>query len=134
MQPTLLVIQALHILSGVFWAGSTFALARSRATSADELFRPQMGAAVVAVVTGGGLWHLLHPSGFGTQELVLALGALAAVLAVGVQGAMCGPDLRQLATASAASTRLMGKVTLGHRIAAGLLALTVICMATARYA
>jgi hypothetical protein len=134
MQTTLLVIQALHILSGVFWAGSTFALARSRAASADELFRPQMGAAVVAVITGGGLWHLLHPSGFGAQEQVLALGALAAVLAAGVQGALCGPALRQLAKASGTSMRLQGQVTLGQSIAAGLLALTVICMATARYA
>src|SRR5215469_6044972 len=62
MQITLLVTLVLHILSGVFWAGSTFALARTRAGGADQLFRPQMGAALVAVITGGLLWHLLHPS------------------------------------------------------------------------
>ena len=53
MQIILLLIWVLHILSGVFWAGSTFALARTGATTADQLFRPQMGAAVVAVITGG---------------------------------------------------------------------------------
>ena len=130
----LLVTQTLHILSGVFWAGSTFALARSRAASADELFRPQMGAAVVAVITGGGLMYLLHPSAFGAEERILVLGALSAVLAAGVQGALCGPALRQLTTAAGMNTQLHGRVTFGHRIAAGLLALTVICMATARYA
>jgi hypothetical protein len=87
MQITLLVTSVLHILSGVFWAGSTFALARTGAATADRLFRPQMGAAVVVVITGGVLWHLLHPSGFSTMEQVLALGALGAVLAASVQGA-----------------------------------------------
>ena len=72
MQITLLVTLVLHILSGVFWAGSTFALARTGAMTADQLFRPQMGAAVVAVITGGVLWHLLHPSGFGTMEQIIA--------------------------------------------------------------
>jgi hypothetical protein len=133
MQITLLVTQALHILAGVFWAGSTFALARTPAASAAELFRPQMGAAVVVVVTGGVLWQLLHASGAGTQERVLGLGALAAVLAAGVQGVLCGPALRKLATAGGTDKRARGKLVLGHRIAAALLALTVICMATARY-
>jgi hypothetical protein len=134
MEITLLVTVVLHILSGVFWAGSTFALARTGAATADQLFRPQMGAAIVAVITGGVLWHLLHPSGFGTTEQVLALGAFGAVLAVGAQGALCGPALRQLARAGGKDTRLQAQVALGHRIAAGLLALTVICMAAARYA
>jgi hypothetical protein len=134
MQMTLLVTLVLHILSGVFWAGSTFALARTGAISADQLFRPQIGAAVVAVITGGVLWHLLHPSGFGIMEQVLALGAVAAVLAAGAQGALCGPALRQLARVGGTDARLQAQVALGHRIAAALLALNVICMAAARYA
>jgi hypothetical protein len=68
VQITLLVTFVLHVASGVFWAGSTFALARTGAASADKLFRPQMGAAAAVVITGGALWHLLHPSGFGSQE------------------------------------------------------------------
>src|SRR5215470_1466531 len=116
MQITLLVTLVLHILTGVFWAGSTFALARTGAVSAAQLFRPQMGAAVVVVITGGVLWHLLHPSVFGIQEQVLALGALAAVLAAGVQGALCGPALRQLARGDGENTRSQARVALGHRI------------------
>ena len=134
MEITLLLTLVLHILSGVFWAGSSFALARTGATTAGQLFRPQMGAAVVAVITGGVLWYLLHPSGFSTMEQALALGALGAVLAASVQGALCGRALRQLARTSEKVTQSKGQVVLGHRIAAALLALTVICMAAARYA
>jgi hypothetical protein len=134
MQTLLLVTSVLHVLSGVFWAGSTFALARTGAASAAQLFRPQMGAATVAVITGGVLWHLLHPSGFGTTEQVLALGALGAVLAAGAQGALCGRALRQLARNDGTDTQSKAQMALGHRIAAALLALTVICMAAARYA
>jgi hypothetical protein len=134
MQTTLLVTQVIHVFSGVFWAGSTLALARSRAADAAELFRPQMGAATVAVISGGVLWYLLHSQGSGIQERILGLGAVAAVLAAGVQGALCGAALRRLATPGGTDKQAQGRVMLGHRIAAGLLALTVICMAAARYA
>ena len=133
MQVTLLGTLVLHVLSGVFWAGSTFALARTGGASAHQMLRPQMGAAVVALITGGLLWHLLHPSGFGIQEHVLALGALGAVLAASAQGALCGPALRQLAREGEKDARFQGRVALGQQIAAGLLALTVVCMAAARY-
>ena len=53
MRITLIVALVLHVLSGVFWAGTTFALARMRGNQADLFFRPQMGAAAIAVVTGG---------------------------------------------------------------------------------
>ena len=127
MSITLLLTFMLHVASGVFWAGSTFALAETGAASADKLFRPQMGAAVVAVITGSALWLLLH-----LQEPILALGALAALLAAGAQGALCGPPLRQLARADGNDVG-QARVARGHRIAAGLLALTVLCMAAGRY-
>ena|SRR5262245_2986016 len=60
MQITLVVTLVLHVLSGVFWAGTTFASARTGGNQADLFFRPQMGAAAIAVVTGGILWFLLH--------------------------------------------------------------------------
>jgi hypothetical protein len=134
MKITLLLTLALHLLSGVFWAGSTFAMARTAAASADRLFGPQIGAAAIAIITGGYLGHLLHSSNFGTQEQLLAAGALCAILAVSAQAALCGPALRQLKTASGIGEELQARVALGQRVAAGLLALTVICMAAARYA
>ena len=132
MQITLLLTLTLHLLAGVFWAGSTFTLARTAAASADRLFWPQIVAAAGAIVTGGYLWYLLHSS-FGAQEQVLALGALCAVLAVGAQAVLCGPALQQLKRAEQKSGQLQARMTLGQRVAAGLLALTVICMAVARY-
>jgi hypothetical protein len=93
-----------------------------------------MGAAVVVLITGGVLWHLLHPSGFSTMEQVLALGAVGAVLAAGAQAALCGRALRQLARNGEKDRRSKVQVAIGHRIAAALLALTVICMAAARCA
>ena len=48
MQVTLILTLVLHVLSGVFWAGTTFALARTGGNDAKQLFGPQMGAATVA--------------------------------------------------------------------------------------
>ena len=75
-----------------------------------------MGAATVTVLAGGGLWGMLHRGPAGPMEHTLALGALCAIAAAGVQGA----------------TRKKNPIK-GQRIAAGLLAITVISMAIARY-
>jgi hypothetical protein len=96
MQTTLIIILTLHVLSGVFWAGTTFALARTGGSQAALFFRPQMAAAAVATATGGLLWILLHHGPLGTPGHLLAIGALGA--------------------------------------ASALLAITVTCMAAARYA
>jgi hypothetical protein len=116
MQILLIILVGLHLLAGVFWAGSTFAVVRSGGAGADALFRPQMGAAVITVLAGMGLWGILHRGGMGPMEHTLALGALCAIAAAGVQGA----------------TRRKNPLK-GQRIAAGLLAITVICMAIARF-
>jgi hypothetical protein len=135
MQVTLIVTLVLHVLSGVFWAGTTFALARTGGNRADQLFRPQMGAATIVVATGALLWFLLHRGTLGTPGHILAFGALCAVVAAGVQGMMGGSALRKLSVAGESEvTRLRHRVATGQRIAAGFLAITVTCMAAARYA
>ncbi|HUZ62536.1 MAG TPA: hypothetical protein VMU82_02375 [Acetobacteraceae bacterium] len=134
MQTVLIVTVALHVLAGVFWAGSTFVLARSGGEGAEALAYPQMGAAAVVVVAGLVLWGLLHAGGFGPQEQVLALGAVCAVAAAGVQGSISLPAVRRLRMANGpAAACLRGRIALGQRLAAGLLAITVIAMATSRY-
>jgi hypothetical protein len=134
MHITLIVTLVLHVLSGVFWAGTTFALAGTGAHDVDRLFRPQQGAAALAVVTGGLLWFLLHRGPLGMAEQILAVGVLCALAAGAVQGALSGPALRKLASASDADTaRLRGRLATAQRVAAGLLILTVVCMAAARY-
>ena len=134
MQATLIIAVVLHVLSGVFWAGSTFALARTGGNQAERFFRPQMGAAAVAIVTGGVLGFLLHRGTPGIQEHLLAIGALSALLAAGVQGSGARA-VRELSAAGAGDAlRTNSRVAIGQRIAAALLAVTVICMAAARYA
>jgi hypothetical protein len=131
MQSILMLTVGLHVLSGIFWAGSTFVLARIGGAGAQQLARPQMGAAGVAVVTGGILWSLVHAHSFEPQEQILALGALCAIIAAGLQGASA-MRLR-LVQANAAQAAWLGSVTLPHRVAAALLAVTAVCMASARY-
>src|SRR5436309_14692842 len=88
MQILLIILIGLHVMAGVFWAGTTFVIVRSGGASADALFRPQMGAATLAVLAGVGLWGILHRGPPGPMEHTLALGALCAVAAAGFQGAM----------------------------------------------
>jgi hypothetical protein len=135
MRATLIVTLVLHILSGVFWAGTTFALARTGANQTDQFFRPQMGAAVIVVATGGLLWYLVHPGNFGTTEQILAVGVFCAFVAAGVQGMSGGSALRKLSTADESeASRLRHRVATGQRVAAAFLMITVTCMAVARYA
>jgi len=130
MRITLIVALVLHVLSGVFWAGTTFALARTAGNQADLFFR----AAAIAVVTGGVLWFYLHHGPLGTPGHLLAIGALCAFLALGVQGMMAASTLRKLpALAESEGSRLRHRVVTGQRIAAALLIITVTCMAAARY-
>ena len=74
-----------------------------------------MGAAVLTALAGVGLWGILHKGAYGPFEDTLAVGALCAITAAGVQGA------------------LRKSPALSQRIAAGLLAVTVFCMMTGRY-
>ncbi len=60
MQIALIIALSLHILSSVFWAGTSFTLARTGGVGGELLFRPQMGAATIAVLSGGYLGHLAH--------------------------------------------------------------------------
>jgi len=135
MQMTLIVALVLHVLSGVFWAGTTFALARTGGNQVDLFFRPQMGAAAIAVVTGGVLWFYLRHGPLGTPGHLLAIGALCAFLAFCVQGMMGASALRKLsALGETEGWRLRHRVASSQRVAAALLAVTVTCMAAARYA
>src|SRR5439155_24220086 len=85
MQTALVIALSLHVLSSVFWAGSSFALARIGGVGGEQLVFPQLGAAMIAILTGGYLGHLVHSGSFGTTEQVLAVGAAWALIADGVQ-------------------------------------------------
>jgi hypothetical protein len=134
MQIALIIALSLHILSSVFWAGTSFALARTGGVGGEQLFRPQLGAAVIAVLTGGYLGHLVHAGAFGTAEKILAVGALAALVAAGVQGAIGGPAIRGLRSGTDDEAGARSRIATAQRIAAALLAVTAVCMGAARYA
>jgi hypothetical protein len=71
----------------------------------------------------------------GTPGELLAIGALCAFLAGGVQGAVGAPAVRKLsALGEAEGSLLRHRVATSQRIAAALLMITVTCMAAARYA
>lgn len=53
MQTALVIALSLHVLSSVFWAGSSFALARTGGAGGEQLVFPQLGAATIAILTGG---------------------------------------------------------------------------------
>jgi len=134
MQIALIIALSLHVLSSVFWAGSSFVLARTGGAGGEQLFRPQMGAAVVAILTGGYLGHLAHSGSFGTPEKILAAGALAALIAVAVQGATGGRAIAGLRSGKADEPGARSRLATAQRIAAVLLAVTAVCMGAARYA
>lgn len=131
MQAELIAAAAVHVLFAVFWAGSTFAVARTGGAMAGQLFGPQIGAATIAVFSGAYLWKLTHAGPFGRAEQLLALGAVCAVLAIGVQVALVGPHIR--AVRADADNPGRARVAIAYRISAGLLGITILTMATARF-
>jgi len=134
MQIPLIIILSLHVLSSVFWAGSSFTLARTGGAGGEQLFGPQMGAAVVTMLTGAYLGHAVHAGMFGPAEQILTVGALAALLAVAVQGAIGGRAIRSLRNGKSDAADARSRIAAAQRIAAVLLAVTALCMGAARYA
>lgn len=133
MQYVYIFVLGLHVMAGVFWAGTAITLARDPEIRAERFIQPQMGAAGVVFLTGALLWYFFHGAYFGSMEKVLALGIVTAFAAAGVLSAMVRPATRQLAGADATTqTLLRARMARGERIAAWLLVVTVLCMATAR--
>lgn len=131
MHIAILLAISIHVLAAVFWAGSTFAVARVGASLLSRLFLPQVGSAIVAVVSGGYLWHVLHGRALGTGEQVLIVGAACGLLALAIQIGVTARDF--LRNKTRATQQLGASSLIGQRIAAALLVIVVICMAIARF-
>ena len=112
----------LHVLPAVFWAGSTFVLARNGGLGAEGLIVPQLGAGAVTIVVGLYVW--VTSLGMGPGPVALSLGAAFAVLAFIVQAAMVAPVRRRIASEPAAR----GRAAIGERVSALLLAMALIGM------
>ncbi|MHB9363490.1 hypothetical protein [Mesorhizobium sp. LNJC403B00] len=72
MQYVYIVVIGLHVMAGVFWAGTTITLARDPEIRAERFIGPQMGSAGMVFVTGALLWYFFHGAYFGSMEMVLA--------------------------------------------------------------
>lgn len=134
MQLTLLIVTSLHVLTAIFWAGTAFVVARLGGTGGERLFRPQMGAAVIVVLSGGYLWKTLHEGSIGPMERFLGVGVAASLLALILQAAIIAPKLRKLAGDARAVASARSAIVIGNRLAAVCLAIAAISMAGARYA
>ena len=121
-----IVLVAIHAMSGVFWAGSTGAMANLRGEMAEKLFPFQMGSAAAAIIAGILLFGFYRGFSGSTSDWILIVGIVAAIVAVVLQGALIGPVRR---AGDAARLRM----ALANRIAAGLLTLTVVTMVVAKY-
>ena len=113
MHILVMILLSVHALAGVFWVGSTLALTHSYFETTAKLFRAQMAAAALAVAAGLALWGIVIRGAQGPMTQTLALGAVLALIAAGVQGAMRRTPVR------------------AQRIAAVLLSGTVVCMVIA---
>jgi hypothetical protein len=134
----LIILLILHAVPGVFWAGTTFALARAPLAWPEMgMARAQAGAAGITILAGLGLWAMNHGGLPATGEWVLSIGALCAIAAAGVQHAIAWPARRKLAQLgdqqASEATRLRRRAVKGQRIASLLLVVTVITMVTWRY-
>jgi hypothetical protein len=126
-----LILIGLHMAAAVFWLFSSVILGWGQPAAASaRLFRAQMIAAALAVFTGGGLWQMLHAGGMGRPEMVLALGAVLAIVAAGVQGALVGGQVRRVKAGEAADEP---RILRGQKLTAVLLGLVLICMVAERY-
>ena len=133
MQAWILIVQAVHVLPAVFWAGTTFVLARTGGAEAERLVPAQVGAMALTILAGATLWRMTHPA-FDRTEQVLAAGAGCAILAALIQISLALPATRSLKTASStASAALRRRVANAERLASLLLAVTIICMVATRY-
>lgn len=154
--PTLILLaRAIHILAGVYWAGAMFVMAGSllpalrNNNGAGPALVPVMKgigmrtgiAGLLTILAGSYLFAALHAHDDSAGGMVLNIGAIAAVLAFLIALFVNMPTGRKLAQLHAnppADTKvvaaLQSRVSLGIRLIAGLLGITVLCMAVFRYA
>jgi uncharacterized membrane protein len=150
----IILVRAIHIFAGVIWAGATFTMAWAVLPAAIRQPAPGFGqmarrvgmismiAALISVLSGIYLFIALHAHDESAGARVLGAGALSALLALGVGLLVGRPTGRKLgelqqrndASAAAEMDRLRRRATLVSRATAGLLGLSVIAMATFRFA
>lgn len=128
-----IILVALHAMSGVFWAGSTGAMANLNGANAERLFPFQMGSAAAAILAGILLFGFYRGYSGSTSDWILIVGIAAAIIAAAVQGVLIAPARRALAMSPGSEAIARPKMARANRIAAGLLMVTVVTMVVAKY-
>lgn len=156
--PTLILLaRAIHILAGVYWAGSMFVMVgnllpamRNGAGPALVPVMKSIGmrsgiAALLTIFAGFYLYAALHGEDKSAGAQVLTIGAIAAIFAFLVGVVVNMPAGRKLAQLNAnppadpqqrarQAAALQSRVTLGTRVIGVLMGVAVLCMAVFRYA
>ena len=146
------IARAIHILSGVVWAGFAIVLGTlvfpsiaPEGRSAVGQYMGQYGSRLAGAAAGltflSGLYLMwrLHWGERSAMGATLGIGALLAIVAGIAGGAISGRSATQLAKlkpgpdTAAQAAALRDRMVLGTRITAALLVLSIICMAVARY-
>jgi len=146
------IVRAIHILSGVIWAGFAVVLGTlvmpNLAPEGRGAFGQYMassgsriagGAAALTFFSGLYLMWRLHSGDHSATAATLGIGALFAIVAGITGGAISGRAATQLGkltpgpASAAQATALRNRMMLGGRITATLLVLSITCMAIARY-
>ena len=160
----IVLARAVHIMSGVIWSGAVFVLAiavvpllvRHGAEGAGRwlgMVAARAGALVgtsagLAILSGLYLFATLHPHDESASGIVLKTGAAAALLAAAVGGLFSRTAVRKLLQLQEASSQqamnspdkgpppaaLQMQAAVSARVAAALLGIAVLAMATFRYA
>ena len=145
-------MRAIHILSGITWAGFAVVLAAIVMPNLAPEGRGAFGqymtksgsriagiAAALTFLSGLYLMWRLHSGDHSATATTLGIGALLAILAGIAGGAISGRAAAQLGKltpgpdTAAKAAALRDRLILGGRITAALLVLSIICMAIARY-
>ncbi|HUO21502.1 MAG TPA: hypothetical protein VMU59_03205 [Caulobacteraceae bacterium] len=124
----LIGLYLLHVFAALYWLGSTYLVAQRKGVGAERQYRYQMVAATLTMLLGGFLWGQMHRFGVGKMEVVLGLGALAAIGAAGVQGLLVGGSIRRLRNGQLDEPKARARIRAGNRWAAVLLAVALLAM------
>jgi hypothetical protein len=146
------IMRAIHILSGVIWAGFAIVVSALVMPNLAPEGRGAMGqymsksGARVAGIAGAltflsGLYLMwrLHSGDHSATGATLGIGALLAIIAGITGGGISGRAAAQLGKltpgpdTAAQAAALRNRIMMGGRITATLLVVSVICMAVARY-
>jgi hypothetical protein len=151
----IVLARAIHVMSGVTWAGTAFVLATVISQAPGNWpgnIARRAGvlsgiSAVLTVLSGLFLFAVLHPHDNSVGGLVLKSGATAALLSLAVGLLIGRPAGRELARLHASRddtalsrgtiqqlSRLRTRTVVSARVAAALLAVAVLAMAVFRYA